>query len=91
MIKEEIGRVKKNNITLIEYGQNTDLEHISILDVNKAIKDRASNFALEVGIVGFSCTEKELKDLHSILNYYFNIDNYSGITIQAGDNDVAIS
>lgn len=91
MIREEVGRIIKNDVTLIEYEKGQDFGEISLLKVEKEPQSLTSIFAIEMGIVGFNCTEKELKDLYSVLNYYFNIDNFSGMNVTAGGNNVAIS
>jgi len=91
MIREEVGRIKKDDVTLIEYEKSFDLSNVSLLNVDIEPKSLVSTFAIDIGIVGFNCTEKELKDLYAVLNYYFNIDNFSGINITAGGNNVALS
>lgn len=63
MIKNEIGRIKKNNVTLVEYGEGT----VSYTD----------KFYIQVGVIGLYCTDKELNDLYTVLNYYKNIEDIS--------------
>lgn len=63
MIKHEIGRLQKNNVTLIEY------------DTGPSSSD--DKVFVQVGVVGLFCTKKELKDLCTVLNYYSNIDEYT--------------
>jgi len=58
MSKSEIGRMLVNNITLIEY-ENAD---------------KTSSFFIQSGVAGFYATKSELRDLHGILSYYYNID-----------------
>lgn len=75
MIKDESGRVVLNNITLIEYNQDEGL---------------GAKYFIQAGVVGIYCTEQELKDLYTVLNYYSNIENFAQCKIKVGDNDVAI-
>lgn len=75
MIKDESGRVVLNNVTLIEYSQEESL---------------TGKYFIQVGVVGIYCTEKELKDLHTVLNYYSNIEDFAQCKIKVGDEDVAI-
>lgn len=60
MIKSEVGRLEKNNITLIEYGDGTITYDDKVF--------------LQIGIMGVYCSKKELKDLSTVINYYLNID-----------------
>ena len=75
MIKQESGRVVLNNITLIEYDQEQGLN---------------AKYFIQAGVVGINCTEKELKDLYTVLNYYCNIENFTQCNIKIGDENVAI-
>lgn len=63
MIKNEIGRVKKDNVTLIEY------ETGSFFDDDKVF--------IQVGVVGLFCTKKELDNLQTVINYYSNVDSFT--------------
>lgn len=76
MIKREVGKVLKNNISLIEY-ENDD----SVM---------GATYFMQVGVVGLYCTKKELQDLYCVLNYYSNIEDFSQCVIKVGDEDVAI-
>lgn len=60
MIKNELGRIKKNNVTLIEYESPTASDDDRIF--------------IQVGVIGIFCDKKELKDLYSVLNYFLNIE-----------------
>ena len=74
MLKREIGRIVKNNIKLIEYGEATH--------------NYSDKFFLQVGVVGLYCTEKELGDLYDALNYYHNIEGINECKLSLGeDND----
>lgn len=76
-MKNEVGKVIKNNITLVEY--------------EKPVIDHSNKFFIQIGIVGIHCTEKELKDLYSVLNYYMHIEDFSECKIKVGDENVSIS
>jgi hypothetical protein len=58
MSKKENGRMLLNNITLIEYGT----------------EEGGNQFFLQSGIAGFYASGEELRDLHALLSYYYNID-----------------
>lgn len=75
-MRNEIGRVIKGNVTLIEY-EAPDAE-------------TSNKFFLQCGVVGLNATPKELKDLYTVLNYYVNIENFSECNIRIGDDHVAI-
>lgn len=77
MLRAEAGRIVKDNITLIEY--------------EESIVGFSNNYFLQVGVVGIHFTEKELRNLHTVLNYYVNIEDFANCTIKVGDEDVAIS
>lgn len=77
MIREEEGRVVKNNITLIEYAQDSPIQ--------------GSKFFLQVGVIGLYCTQQELKDLHTVLNFYTNLEDFAQCTIKIGDENVSLS
>jgi len=72
MPKQEVGRVKKNNVSLIEYDEGT--------------LNYSDTFFVQVGVVGFYCTKKELQDLYTVLNCYINIDDISECTIKIKEN-----
>lgn len=67
----EIGRVSKNNVSLVEY--NTPDERLI--------------FFLQSGVVGLYATEKELRDIHAVLNYYFNLEDFSNCILKIGEED----
>ncbi len=75
MIKHESGRVTLSNVTLIEYDQEQGFQ---------------SKYFIQVGVVGLYCTEDELKDLYTVLNYYSNIEDFAKCNIKIGDENVAI-
>lgn len=68
MPKHEVGRVTKNNVSLIEYGEGT--------------LNYSDNYFIQVGVVGFYCTRKELEDLFTTLNCYINLDSITDCTIK---------
>ena len=76
MIKSETGRIEKNKVTLIEYGDT--------------VVDYSSKFFIQLGVVGLHCTQNELEDLYTVLGYYLNIDNYSQCKVKIGGEYVAI-
>ena len=67
MIKEELGRIKKGNVTLIEYVEPTASNNDRIF--------------IQVGVVGLYCDKKEAKDLNTILNYFINMEEISNCEI----------
>lgn len=75
-MKEQIGRIVKNNITLIEY---TDSE-----------ASLGGRFFIQNGVMGIYANEKELKDLFTVLNYYLNIEELHDCKIRIEGEDVAI-
>lgn len=58
MSKQESGRMLLNNASLIEYEDEIG----------------GNTFFLQLGIAGFYASELELRDLYSLLNYYYNMD-----------------
>lgn len=68
MKKSEIGRISLNNIKIIEYN----------MDV---VNDPQARFFIQSGIAGFYASDKELRDLHGLLSYYFNMDQIENIKI----------
>jgi hypothetical protein len=75
MIKDEAGRVVLNNVNLIEYQQ-------------QQVAD--GRYFIQVGVVGLYCSEKELRDLYTVLNYYCHIEDFAECNIKVGDENVAI-
>ena len=76
-MKKELGRVKKNNVSLIEY--DSDDGNI------------AGNYFIQCGVVGFFANEKELKDLSDVISYYLNIEDYAECRVLIEGEDVPIS
>jgi hypothetical protein len=76
-MKKELGRIKKNNITLIEYDA-----------VDGTI---AGNHFIQCGVVGFFASKKELEDLSNVLNYYLNIEEFAKCKVVIEGEDVSIS
>jgi hypothetical protein len=76
-MKKELGRIKKNNITLIEYDA-----------VDGTI---AGNHFIQCGVVGFFASKKELEDLSNVLNYYLNIEEFAKCKVIIEGEDVSIS
>lgn len=75
MSKSEIGRIKKGNVTLIEYGEPT-----------ASNDDRVF---IQVGVAGIFCDKKELKDLLTVVDYFVNMEDFSNceIIIKDGANE----
>lgn len=67
MVKEELGRMKKGNVTLIEYVEPTASNDDRIF--------------IQVGVVGLFCDKKELKDLYTLINYFMNMEDISNCEI----------
>lgn len=76
-MKKEIGRISKDNITLIEYGSLDG----SVVD----------NYFIQCGVMGFFASKEELANLFLVLNYYLHIDDFAECKLKVGDEDVAIS
>lgn len=77
MIRNEIGRIEKGSVVFVEYGD----DNIS----------NSAHYFVQVGIAGINLTEKELKDLYTVLGYYINIDNYAQCRVKIEGEYVAIS
>lgn len=45
---------------------------------------------VQVGVVGLFATKDELLNLHTVLNYYLNIEKFSDCTIKIGEEYVTI-
>lgn len=74
-MKSEIGRVRKGEISLIEYDDSYG----------------GSSFFLQSGVVGIYATSEELQDIYAVLNYYINLEQFSECSIQIGEEkNVAI-
>jgi hypothetical protein len=76
-MKKELGRVKKNNVTLIEYDPSDGL--------------LGGNYFVQCGVVGLFANEKQLKDLSDVLNYYLNIEDFAQCKVVIEGEDVSIS
>lgn len=72
-MKREIATVQKGDITLVEYSDPTFVYE--------------DNFFVKCTCVGFYATKKQLKDLHSVLNYYLSMEEYEEININIGESD----
>jgi len=66
MINLENGRLILNQITLIEY---------------VARESQEESFFLQSGIAGFNATMQELRDMHSLLSYYFDMETIDNIIV----------
>ena len=58
-MRNEIGRIEKDNVTFVEY------EDAGSVDAPK--------YFVQVGIIGMYLTKKELDNLQVVLSYYLNI------------------
>lgn len=76
-MRQELGRVQKNNITLIEY--------------EAADGTIAGNHFVQCGVIGFFASRKELEDLSNVLNYYLNIEEFAKCKVIIEGEDVSIS
>lgn len=59
--------MRKGNVTLIEY-----------LEPTASNDDR---IFIQVGVIGLFCDKKELKDLHTLINYFINMEDISDCEI----------
>jgi len=75
-MRQEIGRIIKDNISLVEYDSLSD--------------DLGAKYFIQCGVVGIMATKKELTDLYSVLNYYINLEELSSCYIKVGEDYVAI-
>lgn len=73
----EIGRVEKGPVTFVEYGDLNSFD--------------SKHYFVQVGIAGLHLTEKELKDLYTVLGYYINITDYAECKVKIEGEYVAIS
>lgn len=74
MNKNVIGQISKNSIKVLEYEDN----------------DYADKYFIQSGTVGFWATQKELEDLHCVLNYYLNINNFMNCEVIVDGQHVSI-
>jgi hypothetical protein len=63
MVKNKVGSVTLGNVCLTEYDEGT----LGYSDV----------FFIQSGPIGFWSTRSELESLHTVLNYYLNIDKFT--------------
>lgn len=68
--------IEKNNIKLTEYN-----------DPTYGYQDK---IFLQCTCVGFYLTQKDLKDLYTVVSYYLNADEYADINLTIGGDHVAI-
>lgn len=62
--------LEKNRITLTEYSDGTF--------------EYTDKFFVKCSCVGFYLTKQDLKDLQSVINYYFSVDEIEDIKISIG-------
>lgn len=73
-MRSEVGRITKSNISLIEYDNGSS----------------ESNFFIQSGVVGLYASQAELLSIYTILNYYFNLENFAECKLKIGEENVAI-
>jgi hypothetical protein len=74
-MKQELAKLSKNNISLVEYSEATH-----------GYDDR---MFIQCGVVGFFVNRSEVKDLFDVLNYYLNIENFKDCYITIGKEVVS--
>lgn len=67
--------LEKGNVKLTEYDESTFQNDDKIF--------------IQSGCVGFFLTQNELRDLHSVINYYLNVDDFENIKVKVGGQYVA--
>lgn len=72
MRDRESGRLSLENITLVEY-ENAD---------------ETLTYFIQCGIAGFNAKPQELKALHCLLSYYYNMDDINNITMSIQDGGI---
>lgn len=72
----EIASIEKGKIKLTEY-----------VDSTYGYEDR---IFLQNGCVGFYMTPGELKDLHTVVSYYLNAEEFTEIQVKVGGDHVAL-
>jgi glutamate formiminotransferase len=75
-MRHEVGKISKNNITLIEY--------------DKIEATMAGENFIQCGVVGFFATKKELQDLFDVLNYYLNIEEFAKCKVTIEGENVSL-
>jgi hypothetical protein len=76
-MKREISTLQKNDIVLVEYSDPTFTYDDS--------------FFLRCTCVGFYMTKQQLRDLHSVLNYYINIEDFMDVEVKIGEDPEDVS
>ena len=74
-MNQQLARLVKNDITLVEYQDSTHIE--------------SDKYFVQSGVVGFFATKKQLEDLYDILNYYLNMDNFSQCKIIIDNKNIS--
>jgi hypothetical protein len=68
--------VQKGNIKLTEYSDST--------------YNYEDKLFIQCTCVGFYLTQKDLKDLHTVVSYYLNAEDYSEVEVTVGGEHVAL-
>lgn len=68
--------VQKGNIKLTEYSDST--------------YNYEDKIFIQCTCVGFYVTQKDLKDLYTVISYYLNADEYSDVEVTIGGEHVAL-
>ena len=68
--------VQKGNIKLTEYSDST--------------YNYEDKLFIQCTCVGFYVTQKDLKDLYTVISYYLNADEYSDVQVTIGGEHVAL-
>jgi len=68
--------VQKGNIKLTEYADS--------------VYNYDDKLFLQCTCVGFYLTQKELRDLYTVVGYYLNADEFTEVKVSIGGQDVAI-
>lgn len=76
-MKQQMAKIEKGNVKIIEYGEGT--------------YNYQDKVFIQVGVAGIFCTQKDLKDLFTVINYYTNIEEFDSCTIKVDDEYVALS
>lgn len=76
MNKNRIGQISKGSVKIVEY----DTDNLNYSD----------KYFIQSGPVGFWATQKELEDLHSILNYYLNMNTFMDCEVIVDGRNVSI-
>jgi len=74
-MNHQLAKLVKNDITLIEYQDSTHVQ--------------SDKYFIQSGVVGFFATKKQLEDLHDILNYYLNMENFEQCKIVVDDLNIS--